>query len=313
MKAKGILKQFGFNTDHEPESIYAFSPVYRVSKEGQEDVIIKQTQRPLDKARRVMEYLQVLKRNGVGVVTPVHLTTENPQQIEEEVYVAYPFITGKEYTGTDKEIYEAGKLLGKIHALSPNANDYQLSTYEVYDFNFDEVAESMEAIRKHVQSYKVEIALDHLERKFLQAVQQQDELKVTGLPHVMTPHDYKANNLIYTPSPYLIDPDNAIWIPRIFDLALALLLFHNELASAPDKLFTPAQWNLFMKGYSTFVELTEMEELYWEMALDHVFLDEVMWLMADVPEDWEREEQRRLFESIVSTMKDPSNYILRRE
>lgn len=40
------------------------------------------------------------------------------------------------------------------------------------------------------------------------------------------PHDYKASNLVVVLEPYFIDPDNATWSPRIFDLALALLLFH---------------------------------------------------------------------------------------
>ena len=67
-------------------------------------------------------------------------------------------------------------------------------------------------------------------------------IKNIGLPYVVTPHDYKANNLISTPNPYLIDPDNAKWLPRIFDLTLVLHLFHNELSSAPDVIFTPKQW-----------------------------------------------------------------------
>ncbi|WP_042224365.1 aminoglycoside phosphotransferase family protein [Oceanobacillus manasiensis] len=311
MNSKDILKRFGFDVSEEPESIYAFSPVYRVSKGGEDDVIIKKTQRPLDKAERLMDYLQFLKKNKVHVVTPVYITTHNPQQIEEDVYVAYPFIKGDVYTGKDGEIYEAGKLLGKIHELSPKENEYQLSEYDVYDFNLGEVRESIEQIREHVEQYNVPIDVELMERIFNKAVGQQDELKAAPLPHVITPNDYKSNNLIYTPSPYLIDPDNATWIPRIFDLALVLLLFHNELDSAPAEIFTTTQWKLFLEGYSEYIQLTENEKTFWEVALEHVFLDEVMWLMAEVPEDWERPEQRLLFESLVKTMLNHSkNYTL---
>ncbi|GAQ17647.1 serine/threonine protein kinase [Oceanobacillus picturae] len=310
MNGKDILKQFGFSTSEEPRSIYAFSPVYRVSPEGQADIIIKKTQRPLEQAGRVMDYLRFLKKNDVRVVTPIDITMQNPQQIEDEVYVAYPFIEGDVYTGKDREIYEAGKLLGKIHALSPKENDYQLSVYDVYDFNLDEVDESMKQISEHVGQHDVDIKLPLLERKLCQAVAQQEGLKEIALPKVMTPHDYKANNLVYTPSPYLIDPDNATWISRIFDLALVLFLFHNEMDSAPDKLFTPNQWTLFMKGYAEFAELTEVEKNYWNIALEHVFLDEVMWLMAEVPEDWDRPEQRSLFESLTQALNNLSAYTL---
>lgn len=105
------------------------------------------------------------------------------------------------------------------------------------------------------------------------------------MPHVLTPHDYKANNLVFTPKPYLIDPDNAAKVPRVFDLALALFLFQ--------------QWKAFLSGYYQFVQLTEVEKRVWKMALEHVFLDEVMWLMAEVPEDWEKPSQRQLFLSVV--------------
>jgi spectinomycin phosphotransferase len=127
---------------------------------------------------------------------------------------------------------------------------------------------------------------------------------------VMTPHDYKANNLIYTPDPYLIDPDNAVCIPRIFDLALALLLFHNEMETAPDQVFTPKQWELFLKGYKEYVSLSALELRYWERAIEHVFLDEVMWLMAEVEEDWERDSQRKLFASLLALLEDKSAYRL---
>ena len=79
----------------------------------------------------------------------------------------------------------------------------------------------------------------------LESVVSQEGLYQAGLPHVATPHDFKANNLVLIPEPFLIDPDNATWIPRIFDLALTLLLFHNEHDQAPDRVFTIDEWKLF--------------------------------------------------------------------
>ena len=309
MNGMVVLKKFGFHVQGEPESIYPFSPVYRVIGE-KEDFIVKKTQRPIERARRMMSYTTHLKENGIHVVTPVNLNMENPQSIGKDVYVVYPFINGVEYSGKDEEIMEAGRFLGEIHGLSPKENTFGLEEYDVYDFNKDEVIESVHNIEENAAQYNFKLEGIQLKEKLLEIVIQQEELKNCGLAYVITPHDFKANNLIYTPDPYLIDPDNASWIPRIFDLALALLLFHNELSTAPDTPFTANQWKLFMGGYKESVKMTGIEKVYWQKAVEHVFLDEVMWLMADVKEDWDNPSQRALFEGLIKILMDTSSYRL---
>ncbi|MEC5425716.1 phosphotransferase [Virgibacillus sp. C22-A2] len=304
-----VLSRFGFHTDEEPVSIYPFSPVYRVARKS-EDLIIKKTQGPIERAQRLMRYTSNLKENGINVVTPVQLNKENPQTMGDDTYVVYPFIKGTVYTGEANEIYLAGKLLGKIHSLSPKENVYQLEEYDVYDFSLDEVVESMKNIGKNAADNNFYIERMQLKQKLIHIISQQKDLKESGLPNVMTPHDYKANNLIYMPEPYLVDPDNALWIPRIFDLALALLLFHNELDEAPDTIFTPKQWQTFLSGYKEFVELTEIEHAYWKKAIEHIFLDEVMWLMDEYEEDWAKPAQRELFHSLIGLLLDTSYYRL---
>ncbi|WP_245976811.1 phosphotransferase [Oceanobacillus arenosus] len=158
--------------------------------------------------------------------------------------------------------------------------------------------------------FHVNIDILQLEAKLMQAVTTQEALKNSGLPLVATPHDYKANNLIYTPEPYLVDPDNATWIPRTFDLALALLLFHNEIFTGPDRVFTTREWQTFLSGYKEYVTISDLERTNWQRAVDHVFLDEVMWLMAEVEEDWSNPTQRSLFASLVKLILDPSSYEL---
>ncbi len=297
MSVKTILKSFGIYSKEEPTSIYPFSPVYHV-----DNYIAKRTQRPLLFAQRLMEYTSMLAANDVSVVTPVKGISPNPKQVQNDIYVVYPFIDGDVYIGEPEQIQAAGALLGQIHALSPSVNTYQLKPYDVYDFYDSEVEDSIRNITNLTKQHDVAIHTSRLNEKLIQIVNQQETIKDIGLPHVATPHDYKANNLIFTPEPYLIDPDNAAWIPRTFDLALCLLLFHNEMSSAPNRVFTTNEWALFMKGYSPYVILTEKESMHWQQSIEHVFLDEVMWLMADVPEDWMNPSQRSLFESLVDTL-----------
>ncbi|MGE7981454.1 phosphotransferase [Solibacillus sp. NPDC093137] len=305
MKGTEILNMFGFGVEEEPASIYPYSPVYRV-KYGEQDVVVKRTQK---RAASVMSYTNMLKGKGINVVTPVKLKIDNPQKYEDTNFVVYPFIEGQKYSGKDNEIYEAGKLLGQIHSYSPASNDYNLLGYDVYDFNEEEVEESMEAIIQHAK--KAGLKIDPaLKIKLLESVANQQELYRANLPHVATPHDFKANNLILTPDPYLIDPDNAAWIPKIFDLALALLLFHNEHEEAPDRVFTTNEWKLFLTGYREYMDISDEEKRYWEKAKQHVFLDEGMWLMAEYEEDWQKPSQQELFNSLIHFMIDSANYRL---
>lgn len=304
-----ILESFGFKTDEEPKSIYPYSPVYRVRGEKY-DFIIKKTQRTIERAQRLIYFTKYLKENGIKVVTPVDTKRDNPQQIGGDIYIVYPFIDGGTYTGTNDEIYDSGRLLGEIHRLSPEVNNFDLPKYNVFDFNIKEVHESVQNIQNYAKSVNLKIDIYKLKEKLIQIVTQQEELKNSRLPYVATPHDFKANNLIFNPDPYLIDPDNATWLPKVFDLALVLLLFHNELSTAPDEIFTPEQWQIFLSGYTKSVSITELEKEYWQRALEHVFLDEVMWLMAECEEDWSNPSQLKLFECLIKLIIDSSDYHL---
>lgn len=297
MNSIAILKEFGFNAAEEQKSIYPFSPVYKIH-----NYIIKKTQYPIERARNLIRYTTYLKENGISIVTPVNINSSNPKQIDDACYVCYPFINGSNYRGTEKEIMQAGELLGRIHALSTFENTFHLSGYDVFDFYHHEVDRDMKKISDFVRSYQVNIPVQKLKDLLHKALENQEKLKNASLQWVETPHDYKANNLVFQNKPVLIDPDNAKWIPRTFDLALALLLFHNEFSSAPNRTFTPKEWKLFLEGYSKHQTLTNAEITAWEETVLHVFLDEVMWLMAEVEEDWKRKEQRDLFVSVTEIL-----------
>ncbi|QTD41791.1 phosphotransferase [Sporosarcina sp. Te-1] len=303
MESLLILRQFGFDVAEEQESIYPFSPVYKVDNK-----IVKRTQYPLERARNLVNYITYVRDAGAAIVTPVKLQISNPQQIDDDVYICYPFIEGTSYKGLNQEIKQAGELLGKIHSLSSQDNVYKLKTYDVFDFTYEEVDEHVKEIERYAGVYQVDTDIQRLRNLLYNAVENQEKLKKASLTWVETPHDYKANNLVYTDTPTLIDPDNATWIPRTFDVALALLLFHNELPSAPNRVFSPQEWQIFLNGYTAHQTFTKTERDMWEEVVYHVFLDEVMWLMAEVEGDWRRQEQRELFESLLHIIANQENY-----
>ena len=312
MSNEKVLKKFLFDVTEEPKSIYPYAPVYKV-EQGGESYIVKNTVSPIEEAVKLANFVGRLHKLGVPIVAPVPMSVDNPQQVDETVWVVYPFIKGMSYTGKDDEIYEAGKLLGRIHYLSSENNEEGLDIYDEFDFEEQEIKEDLEEIIGHAEKRGISLDEGQLSEQILRIIEQQEALKVLKLPSVATPYDYKADNLIYNDyaKPYLIDPDNATFLPRIYDLALALLLFHNALDTAPDRIFDIKQWSLFKKGYFEFVEITDMERKHWQDVVRHIFLDEVIWLMADFEEGWDDQRQVNFFNSLLSLVKDMESYDLK--
>lgn len=99
---------------------------------------------------------------------------------------------------------------------------------------------------------------------------------------VREPSDYKAANLVFGhDGPVLVDPDNGGREPRLFDLALALVLFHHECPTAPDRMLTAEEWAAFASAYLVHVSLTEQERALWPAAIDHVLWEEGTWALED--------------------------------
>lgn len=226
------------------------------------------------------------------------------------MWVVYPFVAGEKYAGRDEQIIAAGRLLGRIHALSSANNNAGLAVYDEYALTEDDISADLAEIASHAASQGLTLDIEALKTRMLQIAGRQTALSARDLPCVETPYDFKADNLIYVAQdrPVLIDPDNALFLPRVFDLALVLLLFHNALDSAPDRVFTVQEWRLFLTGYGEFVALTAGEVQSWHQAVEHLFLDEVLWLMADFADGWRDPRQTALFFSLIGLLDNLSDY-----
>ncbi|MEO0970423.1 MAG: phosphotransferase, partial [Cyanobacteria bacterium J06639_18] len=119
-----------------PETIYPFSPVFK-AKFNSDYIIVKRTRSPLSEAENLLKWTANMAKSGVKVVLPVSEITPNPVLIDDYVWVAYPFISGRSYHGTPEDIIAAGRLLGHIHA-APIPNTFQL--YQFSWPNYDDVS-----------------------------------------------------------------------------------------------------------------------------------------------------------------------------
>ena len=290
--------------------MYKYAPVFKCTA-GDVSVIIKRTKPEEDQAKKLFAWTNRLKDRNISVVTPVDRRGKNPLKVNDDLWVMYPYIEGRKYNGSQKDIKKAGELLGFIHAAGENSRTLGSGfQWKNYDHEFkEEVLEDLQLITKQYQGRIKEELFEKL-KKSIKDLLERDfaPLKGIELPTVDGCWDYKASNLIYGKEdrPVLIDPDNSGYIPRLFDLALSLILFHTD-NFFPGRVFTETEWHTFKTGYLKHVKLNAREKEVWQDYLLFVFTDEALWAIIDLEED-ESERQKDFIKSLLEF--EPKKYRL---
>lgn len=266
--------------------------------EGQQ-VVVKRTAADGLRAAAMADWTRTLTAAALPVVTPVDLATANPQPVGDgdtaDWWVVYPYIAGRPYAGTPDDIEAAGDLLGRIHAVElPDELRDRLRPYAWTDATHEDAVRDLETLdavfAQHVPdrageaSAAVRALADRWWDRSLPALLETD--RTQPLPRAGVTSDYKASNLIWSTrdgreQPVLVDPDNGGLEPRLLDLALAVVLFHNECPSAPDRLLDRAEWERFARAYVRHVDLTARERELWPAALEHMLWEEGTWALED--------------------------------
>lgn len=304
-----IARAFGLEVEGTqlPESLYAYSPVYRLSK-NKRDWVLKRAAKDPKRAKAVCSWLASLTAQGCKVVSPETFPGENPRRFtvgeEAEMWVVYPFIEGISYSASKTQLRQAGALLGQLHSVEPeNFGLPQLQSIvaidsEVYEEDKETILNCVRRAKPELENRAVTQLNQFGERYFSEVL---EELIQESFPQVNGPWDFKASNLIYPAkeSPYLIDPDNAGFIPRIYDLAIAALLFHNDGVLEQSRTLTTKQWRCFLQGYLEAIELSEKERRHWQSVLLAVWMDEALWLLANHDEGWEDPRQEHFLAELL--------------
>lgn len=281
-----------FGAEQVPEhSVYLWSPVFSCLIGGR-PAVIKRARRTPEGAAAVAAVTRAWLTEGVPVVTPLELSVANPVRLEEKNWVAYPFIDGSSYAGLTSELEAAGSLLGRIHALG--AGETRLPAFCWPDHEQAQEETDVELLRKVVTPHVPQNILDRLVTVMSGFVTEVlPALRHQQLPSTNVCMDYKATNLIYTPTgPVLIDPDNGDFAPRILDLAQAALLFHTDHELAPARPFDRAEWATFIGAYLREVELTDEERQSWPLAVEYMLAMEGHWAFTGEPKEWLDPRQR---------------------
>ncbi len=272
------------------ESLSPWAPVYQARSRDGRKVVVKRTAANAQRAAAMSRWTSVLVDAGLPVVAPVDLGPANPQQLGEDWWVAYPYVDGRPYEMSDA--MAAGDLLGRLHStpVVPAVLD-ELRPYEWPDSSRDDVDGDLVTLGAIVAEHMGDDApsasaalhrlADHWWARSLPLLRTADE--AMPLPRTGVSSDYKANNLVFNQSgrPTLVDPDNGGLEPRLFDLAMAVVLFHSECPTAPGRLFTAQEWHSFASAYLRCVDLTARERELWPAALEHMLWEEGSWVLED--------------------------------
>lgn len=274
------------------ESLSPYASVYRGRSRDGREVIVKRTASGEQRARAMAAWVRALHDAGIPVVTPVPVGSPNPQQVGKDWWVVYPYVDGRPFDGSDDDLRQAGELLGRLHAAP--VDDGVLSGLRYYEWPAtsgddvdDDLAVLDERLREHggdraeesVQTVRA-LAQRWLTHSLPALLAAED---VDPLPRAGVTSDYKAANLVYSPGsgPTLVDPDNGGLEPRLLDLAMAVVLLHNECPTAPARMMSTDEWGRFYAGYATQVTLTASERALWPAALDHMLWEEGTWVLED--------------------------------
>ncbi|MBG0811967.1 aminoglycoside phosphotransferase family protein [Methylosinus sp. H3A] len=277
-----FLSAFPFEHPEPPVSLYDYAPVFRV-RDRHGDWVVKRTGLVHSGGSAIGQWLTALRSLGVNVVAPALHFSPNPRRLDDgKEWVVYPFVSGTAYHARDSEIRAAGELLGQMHAADlPETR--MLATYDA------PVVRSAEWVERHLATAEEPLRLHGMNPATIRAVAVSRTARaapIAGLPLAGCSFDFKASNLVFGPEPVLVDPDHAARMPRVFDLAVALLLFHCDLPTAPGRLWTAAEWRGFLQGYRLHVAFTDLEVSSWEEVLNLARLDQAIWLLGNWPEGW---------------------------
>ncbi|OEH91120.1 phosphotransferase enzyme family protein [Bacillus solimangrovi] len=290
-----------FGLDTSVKSIYKYSPVFKTKQDGL-NIIIKKTKKDREQIERLFTWTEKLTDNGIQVVRPIAFNDQLYHEINEDHWVVYPFINGRKYDASLKDMYDAGCMLGKIHAVTSDRSVFNHGfKWEQYDEEF--MNDVKGDITNLLDIYKDDFhigAFKDLSKEINRLIETSfQSIKDIPLPYVDASWDYKANNLVFSEQGLvLIDPDNAGSVPRVFDLALALILFHTEMDTAPRRVFTVKEWEQFKSGYLSYVSLTDTEKKVWNELLLFVYMDEALWAMSDLDET-ESDRQKSFIKSLL--------------
>lgn len=298
------------------ESLTPWATVLRARTADGVDAVVKVTAAESARAEAMAAWTSTLAAQGIPIVAPLSLEAANPQQVDGAWWVVYPFIEGPGYAGGIVDAAAAGDLLGRLHSATVAPEVLAaMRQYEFPDATLEDCRSDVETLRQQIPGYigpeeaapliaGVESLLERWWQTALPRLRREDARD--PLPRAAVSSDYRASNIIRGEQGFvLVDPDNGGVEPRVLELAMAVVLFHRETATAPGRMFSEDEWAAFARAYTSHVTLTERERELWPLALDHQLWEEGTWALEDTDAaGWADARERGYLSDLALTTPD---------
>ncbi len=247
-------------------------------------------------AGAIDRWVRAIAARGVRTVVAAEGFGDNPRVLADgRAWVVYPFVPGTPYVGALAQIHDAGALLGHMHVACA-FNDHGLDTTpRLAGRSWDWIARHMAASAVSMRREGIDCAAFG----YRVAARWDRGAAPNSLPMAGASVDFKAANIVFAARPVLIDPDHAAFVPRLYDLAVAALLFHHETVTAPARLWNLDEWRAFLSGYRNTVPMDRDEIQAWPDVLRVAWLEQGLWLLGSAGAAWSDPRERRFLRSLA--------------
>lgn len=268
-------------------SLHPYSTVWRATVHAEEGDVAAVVKRTWSRRQPQLETWQrALLADGVRTVAPlvppVTIEAQTDDGLELQTWVAYPELAGRPWDGSTSDLAHAGTLLGDMHRASEGLDIEGFPDFDWGSDAADSIAEDIEAVEasaaEHWQGADPSRWVDQL-RAFPGMLHEMRQAPMAMPASV----DHRASNLLFDDEgAAIVDLENASMAPRIFDLAVAVLLFPLEHEGSQGRALSRDEWLEFLDAYlERAPRLGDLERSMWPAAMTYMKLEWGTWHLTE--------------------------------
>lgn len=267
-------------TIHDGASLSPWSDVWEAVLHGGDAPVPCVVKRTWGSPEPLEAWQRTLVARGIRTVAPLTATVE----VDDEVWVAYPRLSGRPWDGGVADAAAAGALLGRMHAASAGLAIEGFPGFEWGSAERSSIDEDIEALRDSAAERWPGAGVARWVAQLEAFPETLERMRSADVPVAPVSLDLRAANLLFDDEGALmVDLENAALAPRVLDLALTALLFPLEHHGSGGSALGGEEWAALRDAYLGESPLTAQERDAWPTALTYMKLEWGTWhLTQDV-------------------------------
>lgn len=263
-------------------SLSPHSDVWAATVHGGPEPVAAVVKRTWSAPEPLEAWQRALVAHGIRTVAPLVPPVAVDDEGETTRWVAYPRLAGRTWDGGVDDLAAAGALLGRMHAAS---RDLAIDGFAPFEWGSDERAsidEDIEAIRAAVAEHWPHADPERWTTQLDGFAPLLGRMRSADLPELPVSLDHRAANVLLDDAGALmVDLENAATAPRLFDLAIAALLWPLEHEAAGGSALGAEGWTALRDAYLAESPLTPQERELWPEALTYMKLEWGTWHLTE--------------------------------